>query len=142
MIYMAIQPSTEPKLDRRRSATISRYFAAMQAGDYPTLETILTPGSVTRWPQSGETITGATGCVRVYQNYPGGPPSYRLERISGDGFVWVAELVADYGPERWHIVSVFEFEGTRIARVTDYFGPTVPAPEWRRELVDHEAPVG
>jgi hypothetical protein len=47
----------------------------------------------------------------------------------------VAELVADYGAERWYAVSVIEFDGPRIARMTDYFGPSFAAPEWRRELI-------
>jgi ketosteroid isomerase-like protein len=62
--------------------TAARFFAAMQAGDYATLGDLLTPDAVTRWPQSGERVTGATACLRVYENYPGGPPTYRLERIS------------------------------------------------------------
>jgi hypothetical protein len=45
---------------------------------------------------------------------------------------------ADYGDERWYIVSVIEFDGPRIARMTDYFGPKFPAPEWRREWVQLE----
>ena len=123
-------------LERRE--TISRFFAAVQAGDYPVLLEVLTPEALTRWPQSGERITGAMSCVRVYENYPGGPPQYRVERISGDGQVWVAELAADYGEERWYIVSIIEFDGARISRMTDYFGPRFPAPEWRREWVELE----
>ena len=122
--------------------TISRFFAAVQAGDYPVLLEVLTPGAVTRWPQSGERITGAMSCVQVYENYPGGPPQYRVERISGEGLTWVAELAAGYGTEHWHIVSIIEFEGSQIARMTDYFGPSFPAPEWRREWVELEEPAG
>jgi hypothetical protein len=138
MIYVAVVPSSQPELelDVRRRATIERYFTALQAGESGVLETLLTADAQTRWPQSGERITGATACVRIYANYPGGPPRYTLERISGDGEVWVAELVADYGEERWHIVTLIEFDGERIARVTDWFGPTIPAPEWRKALVD------
>ena len=99
---------------------------------------MLTPEAITRWPQSGERVTGAMACVRVYENYPGGPPAYRVERITGEGGTWVAELVADYGDERWRIVSIIEFEGTRIARMTDYFGPDFAAPDWRRGLVERE----
>ena len=64
--------------------------------------------------------------MRVYENYPGGPPVYRVQKIAGDGDLWVAELVADYGAERWYAASVFEFDGPRIARMTDYFGPEPP----------------
>jgi hypothetical protein len=118
--------------------TINRFFDAIQAGDYPVLLEVLTPDAITRWPQSGERMTGAMSCVRVYQNYPGGPPTYRLQRISGEGDIWVAELVGDYGDDRWHMVSILEFDGARIARMTDYFGPTFPAPAWREEWVERE----
>ena len=141
MTYLARQPAVDPKSDSRKGETIARFFEAIQSSDYAVLSEVLTPDAVTRWPQSGERITGAMACVRVYENYPGGPPAYRVQRILGTGDTWVAELVADYGFERWHAVSVLEFEGDRIARMTDYFGPAFAAPEWRRELVEREDPA-
>ena len=120
----------------RRAETVSRFFEAIQTGDYAVLQKVLTPDAITRWPQSSEQITGAMACIRVRESYPGEAPKYRVERITGAGDTWVAELVGDYGDERWYTVSICEFEGPRIARITDYFGPTLPAPEWRREFVD------
>ena len=132
---------TDPGLDPQRRATIARFFEAIRAGDYAVLQEVLTPDAVTRWPQSAERMTSAMSCVRVYENYPGGPPSYAVDRISGGGSdVWVAELVSDYGDERWYTVSVIEFDGAQIARMTDYFGPSFPAPEWRAEWVERDAP--
>ena len=141
MIYVAIQPAPTPDQGPQRRAAISRFFEAIQAGDYPVLLELLTPDAITRWPQSSERITGAMACVRVYENYQGGPPTYRVGRITGDGDVWVAELVADYGEQRWHVVSVIEFQGHQIARMTDYFGPSFPAPEWRMDMVEREDPI-
>jgi hypothetical protein len=126
----------------QRRNTIGQFFEAIQAGDYAVLQDVLTPEAVTRWPQSAERITGAMACVRVYENYPGGPPQYRLQRITGSGDVWVAELTADYGDERWFVISVAEFDGSRIARMTDYFGPSLPAPAWREGLVEIEGVTG
>ncbi len=122
-----------------RAIAVERFFAAIQSGDYLTLKELLDPDAVTRWPQSGERITGALACIRVYESYPGGLPAYRVERVIGGGDVWIAELTADYGAERWYAVSVVEFEGPWIARMTDYFAPALPAPAWRRELVDPAA---
>lgn len=130
----ATAPALAP--DQARAATVARYFSAIQAGDYATLLEVLTPDAVTRWPQTGEQITSAMACVRIYESYPGGPPSYRVERVTGTGDTVVAELVADYGPDRWYVVSICEFDGSRVARMTDYFSPTLPAPEWRKDLVD------
>jgi hypothetical protein len=128
----------DPEHDPQHDATIRRFFAAIQTGDRAVLEEVLTPDAITRWPQSGERMTDAMSCIRVYENYPGGPPSYVVQRVSGGGDVWVAELVNEYRDGRWYTVSVIEFDGARIARMTDYFGPSLPAPEWRAAWVERD----
>jgi len=133
--------AVQPGEGASRADLVRRYFAAITAGDHAALHELLSPSVVTRWPQSGETITGADACIRVYDNYPGGPPAVEIERVVGSGDVWVAELKAQYGSEPWFITSVFEFKGDQIVRILDSFGPTFPAPEWRRDLVDPSEPV-
>ena len=123
---------------RRHAETITRFWDAIAASDSATLLEILTPDAVTRWPQSGERITGAMSCVRIYENYPGGPPRFRIARVSGAGDICVAELVMTYGEEPWFGVSIVEFEGPRIARMTDYFGTAFPAPAWREQWVERD----
>ena len=120
--------TTDPGADTDHRQTITRFFEAIVAGDSATLLEILTPDAITRWPQSGERITGALSCVRVHENYPGGPPSYSFVRISGADDTWVAEMTLKYGEEPWYGVSIIEFDGPQIARMTDYFGPAFPAP--------------
>ena len=61
---------TDFELDPQRRKTISRFFAAIQSGDYAVLQEVLTPDAITRWPQSGERMTSAMSCMRVYENYP------------------------------------------------------------------------
>jgi hypothetical protein len=46
---------------------------------------ILTPDAIA--PQSGERITGAMSCVRVYENYPGLSSASSIRRCD----TWVAE---------------------------------------------------
>jgi hypothetical protein len=141
MFYVATVPAANVDTHPDRSRTVERFFAAIQAGDSAELQEVLTPDAVTRWPQSGERITGAQACIQVYGNYPGGSPKYRVHRITGAGSIWVAELQAEYGDERWYIVSVIEFEASHIARMTDYFGPALPAPAWRQKWVQLEDPA-
>ena len=133
-----LETATELDRDTKRRASIESFFNAIQAGDTGVLRRLLTADAITRWPQSNERITGAETCVLVHTNYPGGPPRHHVARITGGGNAWVAELTADYGADRWFIGSVNEFEGDRIARLTDYFGPTFPAPEWRGQWVEIE----
>ena len=137
-MFYVIPHLLQGDLNRERRAAVNRYLEAVQRGDFDALQGVLTADAVTRWPQSGERITGATSCARVYTSYPGGPPAFRVERVSGDGDVWVVELVAEYDAERWYTVSVIQFTGWRISRVTDYFGTSFPAPAWRQDLVELE----
>jgi hypothetical protein len=130
--------TAEPQPSSPQAETITRFFEAIAASDSATLLEILTPDAITRWPQSGERMTGAMSCIRVHENYPGGPPSYKVKRISGAGDTRVAEMVLMYGEEPWYGVSIVEFEGSRIARMTDYFGPAFPAPAWRAQWVELE----
>ncbi len=130
--------TTESDTGTDQAQTIRRFFDAIAAADSATLLEILTPDAVTRWPQSGERMTGAMSCVRVHENYPGGPPSFDFVRISGAGDTWIAEMVMKYGDEPWYGVSIVEFDGPRIARLTDYFGPAFPAPAWRAQWVERE----
>jgi hypothetical protein len=127
-----------PRLAVQRRLAVERFFEAIRRGDREELTRLLTADAVTRWPQSGERITGAMSCIRVHESYPGGPPKYRVNRITGSGEVWAAELVSDYGDQRWYALSVIEFRGARIARMTDYFGQAFPAPDWRSEMVELE----
>ena len=47
-------------------------------------------------------------------------------------------MTLKYGEERWYGVSIVEFDGPQIARMTDFFGPSLPAPEWRAAWVDRD----
>ena len=137
MVYVA-HYLTEPDQAAARRMAVTGYFEAIENGDYAAMADLLTPDAVTRWPQSGERITGALSCIRIYETYPGGAPKFRVNRVVGDGDVWVVELLSEYDGERWYSVSIVEFRGKLIARMTDYFGQAFPAPAWRSELVELE----
>ena len=136
MLYLA--PFMMPANSRSSGGWSSNAISRPSRPAMRKLEALRTPNAVTRWPQSGERITGAMSCIRVHESYPGGPPKYRINRITGAGEVWTAELVSEYGADKWYALSVIEFCGTRIARMTDYFGQAFQAPEWRSEMVELE----
>ncbi|HSD25632.1 MAG TPA: nuclear transport factor 2 family protein [Solirubrobacterales bacterium] len=88
-------------------------------------------------PQSGERFD-RDGMREVQRNFPGGPPEMRLERLAGEGDVWVAELVSDYEDERgglFNVCVILEFTDGRIVRETRYyaepFEPPAGRAEWR-----------
>lgn len=82
-------------------------------------------------------MRGRQACLNITRNYPGGPPRIELGRITGEGVHWVVEATSRYpdGAD-YHMVAVLELRDGKIARETDYFGPTYPAPEWRRQWVE------
>jgi hypothetical protein len=118
-------------------ATLERTIAAMFAGDIDGSTEAMADDAVVEWPQSGERIVGRQACSLVYKNYPGGPPTYDLRRISGSGDLFVVEALGHYGPDKTYMTSIIEFRGGQIARQTDYFSNPFEAPAWRSQWVEH-----
>jgi hypothetical protein len=93
------------------------------------------PDCVIDIPQSGERFD-REGMREMQRSFPGGPPEMRLERLAGEGDVWAAELVSDYGEDRAGIVNVcliLEFADGKIVRETRYYANPFDPPEERRQ---------
>jgi hypothetical protein len=97
--------------------------------------------AVVEWPQSGERIVGKQVCSLVYKNYPGGSPSYTLNRISGGGDLFVVEATGMYGSDKVYLASIVEFRDGKIAKQTEYFANPFEAPAWRSQWVERMEPV-
>ena len=80
-------------------------------------------------------LVGRQACLNVYRNYPGGPPRYELQRITGGPDVFTIEARGDYPGERVFMTSIVEFRDGKIARQTDYFASAFEAPSWRADWV-------
>jgi hypothetical protein len=86
-------------------------------------------------PQSGERFD-RDGMRQMQRNFPGGPPAMSLDRLAGDGAVWVAELSSDYGEERggvFNVCLILEFRHGKIVRETRYYAAPFEAPEQRAQ---------
>ena len=54
---------------------------------------------------------------------------FAVQRIIGDGDLWVTELVINYDGVPFYTVSIMEFSEGKVARETQYFGaPFKPDP--------------
>jgi hypothetical protein len=122
-------------------ATLKRSLTALFGGDVEGAMADMADDAVVEWPQSGERMVSKQACTLVYQNYPGGPPTYVLGRVSGGGDLFVAESTGQYGPDKVHAVSIVEFRDGKIAKQTDYFASPFEAPAWRSEWVERMEPV-
>ena len=86
-------------------------------------------------PQSAERFD-RDGMREMQRAFPGGPPAMQLDRLAGEGDVWVAELTSDYGEERGGIFKVcviLEFADGKIIRETRYYAEPFDAPEERKQ---------
>ena len=94
------------------------------------------PDCVIDIPQSGERFD-REGMREVQRNFPGGAPDMRLERLAGEGDVWVAELVSDYGDRPgggvFNVCLILEFKDDRIGRETRYYAEPFEPPEARAQ---------
>ena len=92
------------------------------------------PDCVIDIPQSGERFD-RDGMREVQRNFPGGAPDMNLARLAGEGDVWVAELVSDYGDRPgggvFNVSVILEFTDGQISRETRYYAEPFEAPEER-----------
>lgn len=138
---------------------LERFVRAVNERDLEGLRSVLHPGYVEEYPQSGERIRGADNLYAMVANYPGsgsGPqnvgttihvvgsedrwvmtPSFTPLRISGTGDTYTRIVKALYpdGSE-WYVVSVVQFRDGLIAKQTTYFAPMFEAPDWRAQWVE------
>ena len=80
-------------------------------------------------PQTGEQWESREA-LRDFQRDFGTPPAVRLDRIRGQGDLWIVETVQTY--ERGganHTCVVVEFGGDKISRETRYYAPASEPPE-------------
>jgi ketosteroid isomerase-like protein len=119
------------------AALIEQHYEGLLTGDEAAFQALIHDDFVQDWPQSGERVRGKEACLSIARNYPGGPPRFSIVRISGEGDHWVVEAAARYpdGAD-YHVVALLELRDGKVARETDYFGPSYPAPEWRQQWVE------
>lgn len=80
-------------------------------------------------PQTGERWESREA-LREMQRSFGTPPAVRLERIRGQGDLWVVEAVQTYERDgELHTCLIVEFDGDKIARETRYYVPHATPPK-------------
>ena len=145
-------------MGRSRREILEEGLEVMNRHDIERLRELVTPDYVEEYPQSGERVVGPDNLLAMMENYPGGlrprrfdvpnarlvgedeqylvGPSSTVLHMTGSGDTWTAVTRVRYPDGMWHVVMFVEFRGDRIARMTDYFAPEFPAPEWRAQWVE------
>ena len=146
-------------MERSNHQVIEDYYRLVQAGDFEGIQKFVDADFVMDGPQSRERVRGTANALAILNNYPGLPdvakqrvtgsadrwvvgPSFNVLRITGMGDHYVSEDRLTYpNGEVWYTANIFEFRNGRIAKMTTYFAPEYPAPEWRSRWVEQLKPV-
>ena len=86
-------------------------------------------------PQSGERFASRDQLREMQRAYPD-PPKIELQRVVGEGDVWVAEATSDYSGQRFNTVLILEMRDGLIWRETRYYAEPFDPPPWRADWVE------
>jgi len=117
---------------------LERHWRASDAGDFEAEHDIYHEDAVLDYPQSGERIRGRSNIQESRRLQPNSK-RFTVQRMIGDGDLWVTEFILAYDGAPSFAVSVMEFRDGRVAHETQYFAdPFAPGPS-RAHLVE---PIG
>lgn len=117
---------------------LEAHWAASDANDFDAEHRVYRDDAVLEYPQSGERIRGRANIQASREAQPN-TKRFTVRRITGEGNLWVSELVATYDARPFHIVSIMEFEEGMVVRETQYFGEPFEAGASRAQWVE---PIG
>src|SRR6201987_3400939 len=121
--------------DRTVRLALERHWSASDANDFAVEHQIYREDAVLHYPQSGERIRGRRN-IQESRTVQPSEKRFAVQRIVGNGDLWVTEFVLTYDGVPSYAVSIMEFTGGKVARETQYFGdPFKPGPS-RAHLVD------
>ena len=121
--------------DREIRAALERHWAASDANDFAVEHEIYCEDAVLSYPQSGERIRGR-GKIQESRRVQPNQKRFAVQRIIGEGDLWVSEFVLSYDGVPTYCVSIMEFRAGKVLRETQYFGdPFKPGPS-RANLVE------
>jgi ketosteroid isomerase-like protein len=125
-------------MDERDGGQVAEaVWKALARRDWDGARALLHDDFVQEWPQSKERIVGRDNAIAINQNYPGGLPTMRFRRTLAGGDLAVLQVELTYGDgSRYLGVSVVEVRDGKVAKETDYFAQSFPAPQWRAQWVE------
>lgn len=121
--------------DQTVRLSLQRHWDASDAGDFDAEHEIYREDAVLDYPQSGERIRGRRN-IRESRFVQPNRKRFKVNRIVGNGDLWVTEFVLTYDAAPSYAVSIMEFRDGLVINETQYFAdPFGPAPS-RAHLVE------
>lgn len=123
--------------DNDVQVALRRHWAASDANDFATEHEIYSADAVLDYPQSGERIRGRAN-IQASRTAQPDAKRFTVRRMLGDGDLWISELVLTYDDKPYYVVSIMEFDGSKVVHETQYFGdPFEPGPsraQWVEQI--------
>jgi hypothetical protein len=121
--------------ERRHRDAHARYVELLATDPSAAAQHLFDENAVIDRPQPGRRVIGVSGIAQAHDAQRDLLPG-RIRRVSASGHVLVVEsLVQATGPQTYR-VDILEFAGDKVVKGTEYFAEALPAPEWRRALVE------
>jgi hypothetical protein len=121
--------------DRTVRAALERHWDASDAGDFKVEHEIYREDAVLYYPQSGERIRGRHNIQESRFVQPN-KKRFSVQRIIGNGDLWVTEFVLTYDGIPSYAVSIMEFRDGLVADETQYFADRFDSAPSRALLVE------
>jgi SnoaL-like domain len=121
--------------DREMRELLERHWAASDANDFAVEHEIYRDDAVLSYPQSGELVRGRHN-IQESRTVQPSKKRFTVQRIIGNGDLWVTEFVLSYDGVPYYTVSIMEFSDGKVARETQYFGQAFKPGPSRAHLVD------
>src|SRR5215471_15947640 len=129
MTAVRLSTAWEVKMrDQQIRAALDQHWAASDANDFETEHRIYREDAVLEYPQPGERIRGRLN-IQITRSIQPNKKRFTVQRIIGDGDLWITEFILSYDGKPSCSVSIMELRGDKVARETQYFAdPFEPSP--------------
>jgi hypothetical protein len=125
--------SGSPSSVRQHEASTSRFLDALADDIESAVRGFFTEDAVYEYPQTAETVRGVENLVSLYEANPD-PPISLAERWQVGNFGLFTATRPSAPDDGW-AVFITQFANDRVRKLTEYWAPRLPAPEWRSEWV-------
>ena len=121
--------------DRTIRAALQSHWDASDANDFNVEHDIYREDAVLDYPQSGERIRGRHN-IQESRTVQPNKKRFTVQRMIGNGDLWVTEFILTYDGIPSYTVSIMEFREGKVAHETQYFADRFEPSPTRLHLVE------
>ncbi|KAK5444194.1 hypothetical protein LTS15_010547 [Exophiala xenobiotica] len=114
---------------------IENHWKSSEEGNIEAEHAIYAADAILDYPQSGERFRGRETIAAQRGGHPANR-HFTVQRISGEGDLWVSECTITYDGKPTFSVSIMEFTHGSVVHETQYFADTFKAPASRAALAE------